>query len=426
MVIRLGAQDHGTSRHETLVVLNSYARQVGYKEDQLPFKNLSPPTANDDIEEFMGFSYSLPPDAPAIVNPTARNAGQGALNPEDSDNDDNLPEPEVDAERDSYLREIFGDDYDIEVVVNADLEVDPTQQQEQQLELHLHELDAEEAVQAFDNNNKELIQSELAKLVPHDGSRETTLQAFKRLTNNTAWFPFRKPNSSTPATDTDREEASYFNEVKDQYDRDADTGPRTYRRFSQAWNDEVARRFQLWSTGDEDIIQLRPKSIVQLQQFFDIQKEYEALAAVAPTTEDPHRLALQQTFRETRQMLPVTAPRFPVAPPVYTQRYGGFVPFGNPHVFNAAITQNIVTGYRGGPAPFQVALPNVTRREQRKVFRSKKYCIVCGWRKKEHGDDEGTGGRDRKGNSKCSREFCGNCYALKEHHVDGNFGPDCC
>ena len=58
-ITRLGDIDHGTDHLERLAMLNSYALQVGYKEDEVPFKNLSSPTADVTSKEYMGFSYQF-------------------------------------------------------------------------------------------------------------------------------------------------------------------------------------------------------------------------------------------------------------------------------------------------------------------------------------------------------------------------------
>ena len=69
-IIRLGQEDHGTCHEEILVVLNSYAREVGYDNDKLPFKDLSVPTADNTVKEYMGFMYCLPCSIDRVTNPT--------------------------------------------------------------------------------------------------------------------------------------------------------------------------------------------------------------------------------------------------------------------------------------------------------------------------------------------------------------------
>ena len=79
-------------------------------------------------------------------------------------------------------------------------------------------------------------------------------------------------------------------------------------------------------------------------------------------------------------------------------------------------------------APYQMQHPNLPttaprRRPIRKVFRSKCYCITCGWMKREHTVSEGKGKKPMY----CTREYCGNCYNLKSYHVQEGipFGKDC-
>ena len=61
--------DHGTYETERLLILNSYAVSVGYRQDQVPYKVTAPSTGNDDIKEFMGFAYRLPNDMHEVSNP---------------------------------------------------------------------------------------------------------------------------------------------------------------------------------------------------------------------------------------------------------------------------------------------------------------------------------------------------------------------
>ena len=97
-------------------------------------------------------------------------------------------------------------------------------------------------------------------------------------------------------------------------------------------------------------------------------------------------------------------------------------------VLNASIAVQAVNAFVPpagfGAAPFTMALPNLPPvappRPIRKQFRTKKYCLVCGWRKKEHYDGEGKGGK-----GKCNKDYCGNCYRIKAHHGSIPFGPEC-
>jgi hypothetical protein len=62
---------------------------------------------------------------------------------------------------------------------------------------------------------------------------------------------------------------------------------------------------------------------------------------------------------------------------------------------NAEITMMALQGLRhnNNAAPFRMGLPNLPTMtlplQPKKVFRSKKWCIVCGWRKNQHTLEEG-------------------------------------
>jgi hypothetical protein len=112
-------------------------------------------------------------------------------------------------------------------------------------------------------------------------------------------------------------------------------------------------------------------------------------------------------------------------------------PFGNPNTMNAAIAVNAIanplarpTGNQRVNAPYTMLLPTVPAqpmpRPVRKVFRSKKYCIICGWTKIQHiVEFEGKGGRDRRGNIHCKRQYCGRCGDMVQYHIGHGMGPEC-
>jgi hypothetical protein len=266
-------------------------------------------------------------------------------------------------------------------------------------------------------------------LLPNTAGRESTLDAFKRLTEKNPWFPLRSPDSTSAATDTDRAEATYFATKSPEYSRHAELdSPHGYKSFASEWNNEVSRRFKAWSTGDEDVIQLRLKKWEYLAEYFDKIEGHKALQAANPA-DDEHRLALRETMRTNRRELPANPRPFVVTPPVY--RNDGITPFGAPTTLNPFIAMNAVTGgYIGATgvcnrrmvAPYEVrrpilALPPPPPR-QMPVFRSRKYCVTCGCRRNQHHSTESVA-------SSCTRAWCGRCYQLKEHHPDNAFGPKC-
>ena len=77
------------------------------------------------------------------------------------------------------------------------------------------------------------------------------------------------PDSSTVATEQEREEASLFLEWKDRYRPQGGNNNNNYHAFARDWNNEAARRFTQWSCGDESVTQIRMKSAPFLTQCHD-------------------------------------------------------------------------------------------------------------------------------------------------------------
>ena len=76
-------------------------------------------------------------------------------------------------------------------------------------------------------------------------------------------------------------------------------------------------------------------------------------------------------------------------------------------------------------APWHTKRKERRQREQAttRVFRSKKYCTTCGFRRNKHVKDlECT----NKPSWKCLRTYCARCGWKKEYHKDGIMGPNCC
>lgn len=414
-------------------MVNGAAKTLGISNDKLPFPRLSAPTTrHSDIEEFMGFSYCVP-CTDDVSNPVA----QGNLGIDFADDDcdgDNEEEEPTNLAASEDMQETLGDDFDVEVLLTDTgyLEAGPAEQREINQEINRLEEDA--LADANDCMNSELIQLELRKLLPMSTSRETTLQAFTRLTEKNPWFPLRSPDSTTVATDIDKAEAAYFALKSPEYSPHADLdAPNGYKAFAREWNNEVSRRFKSWSTaGDDGAVQMRLKKWEYLVNYYEKMKGHEAIQAT--TTTDEHRQRLNETLRTNRRQLPPHQQALVVSPPVY--RPDGTTPFAAPTVLNSAITVNAVTGayYAAGGvlngrliAPYQVqrtimALPPPPPR-RKPVFRSRMFCITCGWRRNQHLAFEGVA-------ETCTRNFCGRCYHLKVNHnkdADGNyiFGKDC-
>lgn len=438
-ITRMNEEDHGTYFTEKLLHLNSYALAVGYSREEAPFNDISSPTTCS-FSEYLGFNYKLPTDIGDVSNPTDMNTvGRQYDQVDDDENEEDGGDDSGnigDDELVQLLQDVYGQDgIDVEVVLEDHEYGEPNgeniQRELQQLELD----DVAEAARITDEANRKAIEAEMSRLLPEEGRYETSLDVFKRLTSKRPWIPFRARDSTTEATDIDREEAMLFDQWRPRYSRNSRApGNKQFRRFVIDWNNEVSRRFKVWSTGGS-IVQIRLKSEIQLQEYDDRNNELQSLQAVAPM-EDDHRTTLDATLQTTRRLLPPTGPAHTVTPPQYVNNTNGTTPFGVPLVLNSAIAmgalRNNTVNTNNMRQPYVLALPNLPqqappRPPPKKQFRTRKYCIVCGWRKQEHSKQEGRGGKDKKGNSNCKRNYCGNCYQLEDVHVARGtlMGPAC-
>jgi hypothetical protein len=431
-VIRLGGKDHGTVETEKLLHLNSYAHSLGYGVELLPFRDISVP-ADNHAEEFLGLSYRLPTTLHDVSNPTERAANDTNY---DSDEDFGVPDDEAstdsvnsdwsnDDELADFLTDLYLDDEeeDIEVLFPEDELVEPTLEDIAQLEAEIHLLDVTETITRTDGINRRTIQEEVRKLLPEDTRKESTLQAFQRLTQQEGWLPFRTPGSTGRPTATDDAETRLFDNMKDNYIGQGKLG---FKAFERDWNIEVARRFQLWLDGSEDFVQINAKTVKLLKDYHEQLNEQARLAIVAPVANCAHRKKVNEQFKRSRQSLPAHPAPHICGPTMYPPMAGACLPIGNPAALNNSIVAGAVLGYRPltTMAPYIMGVPpppppQPPRLAPRKRFRSRRYCIVCGYRRSQHGDDENPG-------TGCVRVHCGNCHERSDCHVasDG-WGPTC-
>ena len=196
------------------------------------------------------------------------------------------------------------------------------------------------AFNVSDNANQSAIQRELNKLLP-PGNRESTLEAFKQLSNKRPWIPFRAPDSTVQPTEIDEEVYRLF----DLWEKDFKiSGTPNYHAFANRWNNHVTKTFKEWTKGATVIIP-RLKSALFLQQFKEKRDHLHSLATTLPNDDDdPDRRELRDTHRFNRGQLPPMPPSVRVVPPVFAATPGGITPFGNPHVMNADINVTAVTG----------------------------------------------------------------------------------
>jgi hypothetical protein len=441
-IARLGDVDYGTYELEKLLLLNSYAHSIGYPLASLPYSKLSAPTVNIAAQkEYMGFEYRLSRVLHRVTNPTARASADVNYGSDDEaeDSDDHDAESSSngdDADMADNLRRMHGTDEDLELDVEVlldDADIDEVAVADNERYVDRQVQQAEEAQKALlsDRKQQEEIQNELRKLLPDVTGRENTLEAFQRLTCGESWIPFRSPNSSTEPTEIEKEESDVFERMQVNYQRDGRSTASNYKAFERDWNNEVSRRFRLWSRGDDSVIQIRVKSRQQLQQYFDDIKEHNSLHSICPSNAnglpDGDQTRLNQQLQNARNGLPPLEPPHHVQPPTF--RTDGLTPYGNPTTLNANVTVGAVQRATVMQVPQAIAAPFHMNRQQLKenppaqpvryTFKSRKYCKKCAFPKRAHVVAvEGVG-------DTCIRNYCGRCRALEEHHGNTGFGRTC-
>jgi hypothetical protein len=405
---------------ERLLMLNNYALAVGYKEGRLPYNDVSCPRIDKSAPtEFMGFNYLIP-ELDDVSNPTQNNAQDTLFAAEDDEED------RSDEESEELTETEFGDEHDVDVPLDDFLVsdgIDTTLQDAQ-----IQRLNEEEILRQHCVEHCHFIHREIAKLLPETTGTETTLEACKRLTENAAWIPFLLlPGCDTQPTDVDCAEAQLFDEWKSRYKRVGGNPRNNYHAFARDWNIEASRRLTMWSQGDEACVQIRLKSTAQLNEYHDARHDSVALQALVPRDidEDQERLVLNEQLHRSRESLPITRDAHRVEPTRYVNN-GGMAAFGAPTTLNAEVAVGTVDDTRNGilnNASFLMGLPRIPiqqpSRPEREVFRSRRYCKVCCYRKSEHAFEEKPG-------DNCARSHCGNCRQRRDCHGDlDGWGQTC-
>ena len=189
-----------------------------------------------------------------------------------------------------------------------------------------------------------------------------------------------------------------------------------------AWNMEVARRYKERAEGDETVVVINRKSIQQLQQHYDNVEAKTAMGArVEAVWEEQGRRHIDQlneTLRRSRRALQ-PLPHVEHAQPMdYPQQ--GPRPLGNPAVLNP----EIVAGSLRTPTTMQRRQHTVLRPQNTiginplTGYQRTTWCITCKYRKSAHTKEERFG-------TKCTRDYCGKCFQLKQYHANRLMGPLC-
>ena len=395
---RLGGEDYGTHRTETLCLLNSMASSAGCADDKLPHPGLSVPRLPPrNQREHFGFQcISAMTDKEFWDRHHTSQASRDSTAP-DTDNNGN-EEEDVDPEEGAPpLDEVLAD---------------------------LDAADVEDSEDPEAEAKADAIETAVARITPLIRPYESTSKAFERLTNQQPWCPFH--SGSTEPSDVHKEEFAVFDTMQSRFKRGV--GPRAkhgYQEFANEWNMEVANRCLRMIDGEDDVILIRRKSAMQLHEHFDRMEEKNRMAVTADSaTDKANRLDLREAMRSTRDGTVVAA--IPTATNVQHPSLG-VVPFGMPAPLNPEILQGAVLHQ---PQRVMEANAAVGRPWQLQVFsptqnvlvgyRKKAWCVTCGFRKASHMQEESFG-------YKCKREHCARCGWMKECHRESNFlmGPHC-
>ena len=352
---------------------NILADRAGYQDYELPYATLSTPPEYTDTHIDFGFDKAVP------IQATARRMEDMLLDREDPDSDeeqaddDDMVEPE----------DRFTGDVAETPVVDTNWRILPN---------------------------------------------ETTMQAFERLTHGTPWTPFWKQGTKSAL---EEEELAVFEAMHVNYD--INLAPRHpsgkgYQSFESAWNQEVARRFQINAEGEEGPLQLiKRKNVQQLREQYERRRERLGTASLADRARDEHNHAMNSTLQDVRRSLPAYAAATAHARPVQYPQVDGNMPAGMPMALNAEIVYGPMHNNGRGALPWAfnqalttVATPlaNMPPVVDLTAFKRRKYCLKCGWKRRMHTSWNCTFGEQ------CTMTLCGKCYLMKEHHT-GGFGTQC-
>ena len=407
MVKRLGMKEQPTFRTDKLVFLNSLAQSCGFKDAQLPFDVSHPPSPL--LVEYMGMSFELPEEF--LPSKSAE---------EEEDDEE--------AGVNDMVQFLEGIDFDYEDIAippahftprdetTTDAEIDSRRQEEDIFDEDLEPIEFE------------TFEREVARALPSIIDKETTMEAWCRLTQGKPIVPFKNP--SLPLTDLDRAEHALFDELQTNYSRHSAYlgGVRGYKRFENEWNQHVANRFRERLTaldGSSNKVQIiHRKTYLHLRDHFDnLESQKRTWSLVRP--HDPARERLDRTLQHNRRLLAPHQEAHNCTPVAYNYSNNNGLPhFGNPTTLNANIAANAFTfnqQHRNGTVPFNYNVQNHTVLSVVNGFKNNTHCFRCGWRKRDH--------REHPFGQKCTgnigRDECSKCFTRLEFHCIGEIGPHC-
>jgi len=265
--------------------------------------------------------------------------------------------------------------------------------------------------------------NDMAALLQHRRTerRETTMEAFIRQSGGNPWIPFAENLHTT--NPIEKAEHELFDAMSQNYERGATpSAAKGYQQFARDWEREVADRLAK-STDGETVVLVRPKSIAQLQAFYDYLQS-KRLEAAQPTDESTEnvRRTTHRTLLESRVAMNgrvSTAAAFPLQYPMAGP--GHTVPLGvavlQPQLFHASLAE-ASNGCAANAAPWQMRIqqPRLegTGRKRQKTD-GRNTCKACGW---PRGDHVRNGSLLLYGKGKCTMPTCGVCYKTNIQHAE--------
>lgn len=217
---RCGEIDYGASKTETLAFINVQAASAGFSGTELPYPDLHLPRVLPNIEEeAIGLDFKFP-DYEDVSNPTHLSNERWNYSGSAEEATDNDMAEFLDGM-------LIIEDEDEEEEEQVDSDALPTEEEP-----------------ASDNDEAEDERISKADLLQpnvfvSDRAAESTRQVFERLTNQQPWIPFRKKDSSVPATELQIEEDRLFDDLQSEFKRTiAPSHKNGCHDFEKAWNTE--------------------------------------------------------------------------------------------------------------------------------------------------------------------------------------------
>jgi hypothetical protein len=377
---RNGATKFHSREMELLALVNSLAEQANV--ETLPFPDISMPRKDPNAPaESLGYYLGLGLSSPAVL------AEDGLQIVEvDDDSPDSLSENETTANQSE----------------TAEIDITP-------------EL-AEKALTTM---------AEILNFRRTSTRPESTMGAFERQSGGNPWIPFSRDLQTTNVVE--KEEHRIFDEMSPQYERKAAlSSTKGYTRFQQWWQQEVAKRWR--QSVEDDVIQIRPKSVTQLQQHYDFLQQIARQADQSTCNDETENARRQmcRTLYHSRQAAEGRVTTIPAAPIVYPTVVPGtsqFVPIGaammQPQIFADALSMAQARAtFNTTAAPWimlqpqlqHIGPPSPKRARVQRNWRS--LCRCCGWAKQAHNRVA----KRYQYNDNCALTICGICNQRKVDH----------